>query len=36
MPLSIHGNIEIEEIYAQIDDVIKLSKGKDNMIIMED
>jgi len=36
MPTSGHGDDEIEEIYEQIEEVIKLSKGKDNMIIMGD
>jgi len=30
MPTSRHGDYEIEEMYEQIDQVIKLSKEKDN------
>lgn len=36
MLISRHGDDEIEEMYEQIDDVIKLSKGKDNIIIIGD
>jgi len=36
MPTSSHGDDEIEEMYEQIDEVIKLSKEKDNLIIMGD
>jgi len=36
MPTSGHGDDEVEEMYEQIDEIIKLSKGKDNMIIIGD
>lgn len=36
MPTSRHGDYEIEEMYEEIDEVIKLSKGKDNMIVIGD
>jgi len=36
MPTLNHGDKEFEEIYEQIDEVIKLSKEKDNLIIMGD
>jgi len=34
MPTSGHGDDDVEEMYEQIDEIIKLSNGKDNMIII--
>ena len=36
MPTSTHEKYEVEEIYEQLDCLIKAEKGNDNLIVMED
>jgi len=36
MPTLNHRNDEIEKMYEQIDEVIKLSRGNDNLVVIGD